>query len=43
PFKNATRHDEAIISKMSSRVKIMIIPTDEEVMIARDTLDLVLQ
>lgn len=42
PFKNATRHDEAIISKMSSRVKIMIIPTNEELMIARDTRDLVL-
>ncbi len=42
PFKNATRHDEAIISKMSSRVKIMIVPTNEEVMIARDTRDLVL-
>ncbi len=42
PFKNATRHDEAIISKMSSRVKIMIIPTNEELMIARDTRELVL-
>jgi len=42
PFKNATRHDEAIISKMSSRVKIMIIPTNEELMIARDTAELVL-
>ncbi len=42
PFKNATRHDEAIISKMSSRVQIMIIPTNEELMIARDTLKLVL-
>ena len=42
PFKNATRHDEAIISKMSSRVKIMIIPTNEELMIARDTRTLVL-
>jgi acetate kinase len=42
PFKNATRHDEAIISKMSSRVRIMIIPTNEELMIARDTRDLVL-
>ncbi len=41
-FKNATRHDEAIISKMSSRVKIMIVPTNEELMIARDTRDLVL-
>lgn len=36
-FKNATRHDEAIISKSSSRVKIMIVPTNEELMIARDT------
>lgn len=42
-FKNATRHDEAIISKMGSRVKIMIIPTNEELMIARDTLALVFQ
>ena len=42
PFKNATRHDESIISKMSSRVKIMIIPTNEELMIARDTRQLVL-
>jgi acetate kinase len=41
PFKNATRHDEAIISKASSRVKIMIIPTNEELMIARDTMELV--
>jgi acetate kinase len=40
-FKNATRHDEAIISKMGSRVKIMIIPTNEELMIARDTASLV--
>ncbi len=42
PFKNATRHDESVISKMSSRVKIMIIPTNEELMIARDTAELVL-
>ncbi len=42
-FKNATRHDEAIISKMGSRVKIMIIPTNEELMIARDTLALIFQ
>ncbi len=40
-FKNATRHDEAIISRMGSRVKIMIIPTNEELMIARDTAALV--
>jgi acetate kinase len=42
PFKNATRHDEAIISKAASRVRIMIVPTNEELMIARDTRDLVL-
>ena len=42
PFKNATRHDEAIISKASSRVTIMIVPTNEELMIARYTRDLVL-
>ena len=41
PVKNATRHDEAIISKMSSRVTIMIVPTNEELMIARDTMDIV--
>ena len=40
PFKNATRRDEAIISKLSSRVAIMIVPTNEELMIARDTLSL---
>ncbi|MFO7655305.1 MAG: acetate kinase [Candidatus Krumholzibacteriia bacterium] len=42
PFKNATRHDEAIISKSSSRVRIMIVPTNEELMIARDTRDVAL-
>jgi acetate kinase len=40
-FKNATRHDESIISKSSSRVRIMIVPTNEELMIARDTAQLV--
>ena len=43
PFKNATRHDEAIISKASSRVKIMVVPTNEELMIARDTKALALE
>ncbi len=41
PFKNATRHDESIISKAASRVLIMIIPTNEELMIARDTVEIV--
>lgn len=40
PFKNATRHDEAMISKLSSRIAIMIVPTNEELMIARDTASL---
>ena len=40
-FKNATRHDESTISKSSSRVRIMIVPTNEELMIARDTAKLV--
>lgn len=40
-FENGVRHDEAIISKPHSRVKIMVIPTDEELMIARDTRQLV--
>ncbi|MBT3317247.1 acetate kinase [bacterium] len=41
PFKNATRRDEAVISKNGCRVEIMIIPTNEELMIARDTAKLV--
>ena len=40
-FKNATRHDESIISKSSSRVRILIVPTNEELMIARDTAQIV--
>lgn len=40
PFKNATRRDEAMISKLSSRIAIMIVPTNEELMIARDTASL---
>jgi len=40
-FENGVRHDEAIISKSSSRVKIMVIPTNEELMIACDTRDLI--
>lgn len=36
--KNATIHgEEAIISTEDSRVKVVVIPTDEEYMIARDT------
>ncbi len=40
PEKNKTR-SEAVISAEDSRVTICVIPTNEEIMIARDTLDLV--
>ena len=38
--KNKTR-DEAVISTDDSKVKIVVIPTNEEIVIARDTLELV--
>ena len=38
--KNETRN-EAVISTDDSRVKIVVIPTNEEIVIARDTLELV--
>ena len=40
PEKNKTRQ-EAVISADDSRVTVCVIPTNEEIMIARDTLDLV--
>ncbi|MDY0110780.1 MAG: acetate kinase [Candidatus Krumholzibacteria bacterium] len=40
-FENGVRHDEAVISKERSRVKIMVVPTNEELMIARDTRDVI--
>lgn len=40
--KNATiRGEEAIISTPESKVKVVIVPTDEEIVIARDTKELV--
>lgn len=39
--KNQVRGKEAIISTSDSKVKLMVIPTNEEVMIARDTLRLI--
>ena len=39
--QSVTRGKEAIISKPESRVKVLVIPTNEEVMIARDTCELV--
>ena len=37
PVKNKVRGKERIISKDDSRVKILLVPTNEELMIARDT------
>ena len=39
--KNKVRGKDAIVSTDDSKVKIMVIPTNEELMIARDTLSLV--
>jgi len=38
---NKVRGEEAVISTASSRVKVVVVPTDEELMIARDTAALV--
>lgn len=40
PEKNNVRGKERIISKDSSKVKVLLIPTNEELMIARDTVRL---
>ena len=39
--KNDVRGKDTIISKDSSKVKILLVPTNEELMIAKDTYDLV--
>mgnify|MGYP002556723106 CR=1 FL=1 len=41
PAKNAGCREEAVISTDGSKVKICVIPTDEEIVIARDTLCIV--
>lgn len=41
PERNKVRGKDAFISTDSSKVKLMVIPTNEELMIARDTLALV--
>jgi acetate kinase len=38
--KNKIRGEEAIISADDSKVKVVVIPTDEELMIATDTMNL---
>ncbi len=40
PKKNKVRAKEAIISNDNSRVKVMVIPTNEELMIAKDTAEI---
>ena len=41
PVENKIRGKEAIISADDSKVKILMIPTNEELMIARDTYNIV--
>lgn len=41
PEKNKTRGEEALISADDSKVKVWVIPTNEELMIAQDTAELV--
>jgi acetate kinase len=40
PEKNKVHAKEAIISNNNSRVKVMVIPTNEELMIAKDTAEI---
>ena len=42
-FKSSERQNgkERVISAADSKVKVLLIPTNEELMIARDTLELV--
>jgi len=39
--KNEVKGEEAIISKDDSSIKICVVPTNEELMIARETLKLI--
>ena len=40
-LNDVTRGTETVISTPDSRVKVVVVPTDEELMIARDTAALV--
>ena len=42
PERNAKRGEDTFISTDDSRVPVMVIPTNEELVIARDTRDIVL-
>lgn len=39
--KNKIRGEEILISSPNSKIKVYVIPTDEEMMIAKDTLELI--
>ncbi|MCF6342976.1 MAG: acetate kinase, partial [Bacteroidales bacterium] len=41
PEKAGSRGQEAVISADDSKVKVLVVPTDEELMIARDTFEIV--
>ena len=41
PVKNNVRSKEAIISTENTKVTVCVIPTDEELLIASDTLEIV--
>ncbi len=41
PAKADSRGEEAVISATDSKVKVLVVPTDEELMIARDTFEIV--
>jgi len=41
PEANRVRGEEAVISTAASKVKVCVIPTDEELMIALDTKSIV--
>mgnify|MGYP001072936743 FL=1 len=40
PAKNKIRGVEAVVSTDDSRVKVVVVPTDEELMIASDTMNI---
>jgi acetate kinase len=42
-LNNSAHGGEIVISKPSSKVKVVIIPTDEELTIARDTVEILYQ
>ena len=39
--KNKIKGEESIISTINSKIKILVVPTNEELMIAQDTMQLI--